>query len=475
MKRHLVFLISILFCIYEAIAQNTDFSQNNIEKIGLKVIHIETENNEEPTCDFAEAPEGCMGMTSINAKKINCRIVITQKGDTLYDSGVFENNQSGATIKINGNTSAYFAIPGNYPYKIKLQKKADLLSRNDERFDDKEWRLINDGYTLNTIIGLKISELLQLSWTPAYTPCNVFINGDYRGCYLLIESVKRNKDCRINVDKNSGYIVERDPYWWKENKYFTTDYFASSKGYRWTWKYPDEDDVSPEQEDYITKFINDAEQSILNGTYTDYIDIESFAKWILAHDILGSKDSGGTNLYVAKYDDTQNSLLEMPVLWDFDSNFRMEPGEFSKCHSNAGDYYFYNLFNNSNRSFTTKYKELWLQIKPMLLNTITQYILSITNSEDGRALESSRVLHYSRWGYTPYETIDELAQDAIKWFNNHIDKLDENINKLDNANMIIKPSVEKENNYIYNLSGHRITRPKKGLYIINNRKVLMSD
>ena len=99
----------------------------------------------------------------------------------------------------------------------------------------------------------------------------------------------------------------------------------------------------------------------------------------------------------------------------------------------------------------------------------------MTNSEEGRALESSRILHYNRWGYTPYETIDELGQEAIKWFNNHIDKLDENINKLSNVNIIIKPSLEKYNNYIYNLSGHRITRPKKGFYIINNRKVLMSN
>ena len=471
MKRKLILLIFILFCINEVIAQNTDFSQENIDKIGLKVIHIETDNNEEPKCEFAEAPEGCMGMTSINAKKVKCRIYITLKGDTLYDSGMFEKNQSGATIKINGNTSAYFAIPGNYPYKIKLQKKADLLNRNNERFDDKEWRLINDGYTLNTIIGLKISELLQFSWTPAYTPCNVFINGDYRGCYLLIESVKRNKDCRINVDKTSGYIVERDPYWWKENRFFTTNYFASSKGYRWTWKYPDEDDVLPEQEDYITQFINDTEQSILNGTYSNYIDIKSFAKWILAHDILGSKDSGGTNLYVAKYDDTPNSLLEMPVLWDFDSNFRMEPGEFSKCHNNAGDFYFYNLFNNTNNSFTSKYKELWLQIKPTLLSTITQYILSITDSEYGRALESSRMLHYNRWGYTPYETIGELAQEAINWFNNHLDKLDVNINKLAD-NTSISAIKTKEKYDVYNLLGNKVYKPKKGIYIKNKRKII---
>lgn len=471
MKRKIILLIFILFCINEVIAQNTDFSQENIDKIGLKVIHIETENNEEPECEFAEAPEGCMGMTSINAKKVKCRIYITLKGDTLYDSGMFEKNQSGVTIKINGNTSAYFAIPGNYPYKIKLQKKADLLNRNNERFDDKEWRLINDGYTLNTIIGLKISELLQFSWTPAYTPCNVFINGDYRGCYLLIESVKRNKDCRINVDKTSGYIVERDPYWWKENRFFTTNYFASSKGYRWTWKYPDEDDVLPEQEDYITQFINDTEQSILNGTYSNYIDIKSFAKWILAHDILGSKDSGGTNLYVAKYDDTPNSLLEMPVLWDFDSNFRMEPGEFSKCHNNAGDFYFYNLFNNTNNSFTSKYKELWLQIKPTLLSTITQYILSITDSEYGRALESSRMLHYNRWGYTPYETIGELAQEAINWFNNHLDKLDVNINKLAD-NTSISAIKTKEKYDVYNLLGNKVYKPKKGIYIKNKRKII---
>ena len=471
MKRKLILLIFILFCINEVIAQNTDFSQENIDKIGLKVIHIETENNEEPECEFAEAPEGCMGMTSINAKKVKCRIYITLKGDTLYDSGMFEKNQSGATIKINGNTSAYFAIPGNYPYKIKLQKKADLLNRNNERFDDKEWRLINDGYTLNTIIGIKISELLQFSWTPAYTPCNVFINGDYRGCYLLIESVKRNKDCRINVDKTSGYIVERDPYWWKENRFFTTNYFASSKGYRWTWKYPDEDDVLLEQEDYITQFINDTEQSILNGTYSNYIDIKSFAKWILAHDILGSKDSGGTNLYVAKYDDTPNSLLEMTVLWDFDSNFRMEPGEFSKCHNNAGDFYFYNLFNNTNNSFTSKYKELWLQIKPTLLSTITQYILSITDSEYGRALESSRMLHYNRWGYTPYETIGELAQEAINWFNNHLDKLDVNINKLAD-NTSISAIKTKEKYDVYNLLGNKVYKPKKGIYIKNKRKII---
>ena len=205
MKRLFTYVFLLAVSIFIAKGQDTDFSMEKIKGIGLKVVQIETINNEEPTCDFVEAPEGCMGMTSVNASKVPCRIVIMLLNDTLYDSGECNQSVSGATIKINGNTSAYFAEDGNWPFKIKLQKKQDLLFRQDEqRFADKEWRLIKDAITMKTIVGLKISELLHFPWTPAYTPCNVFINGDYRGCYLLIESVERNKDCRIDVDKQSG-------------------------------------------------------------------------------------------------------------------------------------------------------------------------------------------------------------------------------------------------------------------------------
>lgn len=186
-----------------------------------------------------------MGYTCINQTKVPCRVVITMLNDTLYDSGEYEKSISGATIKINGNTSSF---QNNKPYKLKLQKKADLLIRNDDKYKDKNWRLLKDAYTLKTMIGLKVNELIGLPWTPRYRPCNVFLNGDYQGCYLIIESVERNSDCRLDVDKKTGYIVERDAYWWKEEHYFSTNYFEPHKGYRWTWKYPDEEDVTPEQE-----------------------------------------------------------------------------------------------------------------------------------------------------------------------------------------------------------------------------------
>jgi hypothetical protein len=81
------------------------------------------------------------------------------------------------------------------------------------------------------------------------------------------------------------------------------------------------------------------------------------------------------------------------------------------------------------------------------------------------------MLHYNRWGYTPYETIGELAQDAINWFNNNLDKLDVNINKLAD-NTSISAIKTKEKYDVYNLLGNKVYKPKKGIYIKNKRKII---
>ena len=472
----IAYTILFLLTVEITSAQTNDFDIEAISQLGLKTVSIYTADGEEPTCDFVEAPEGCMGMTCINATKVPCRVIINDADNILYDSGDYKKSESGATIRINGNTSAYFAVGENRPYKIKLQKKADLLDRHDDRYADKDWRLIKDAITLNTIIGLRISQLLDFSWTPCYTPCNLFINDDYKGCYLLIESVERNADCRINVDKKTGYIVERDPYWWAETQYFDTDFFASSKAYRWTWKYPDEDDVTEEQTDYIRQYINQAEQSVSNGNYQQFIDVESFAKWVLAHDILGTRDSGGSNLYLAKQDNTDNSLLKIPCIWDFDSNFQMMPGDFSKIHEHTSDFYYHQLFNSSNKAFVRAYKNIWNRLQPTLLADITKYIKAYTESDEGKALNASRQYHFKRWDYgIDMVRIVDDAEEALEWFNSHLYLINEKINALDDTEAAIQhTSADKHhNNEIYCLTGIKTKTDNKGIYIKNRKKYVV--
>ena len=448
----------------------TDFSIENIKQIGLPVVNISTVDNEEPTCEYVTHPEGSFGEGITNANKVPCRIVITKGEDTLYDSGEYEKNERGATIKINGNTSAY---KDNKPYKIKLQTKEDLLFRGDKKYKDKEWRLLKDINTLNTITGLKLNELIGLPWTPAYCPCNVFINNDYRGCYLLIESVKRNADCRLNVDKDTGFIVERDAYWWNEDTFFETDYFSPYNYYRYTWKYPDEEDVTEQQVNDAQDYINKAEKAILEGNYEQYIDVHSFATWILAHDMLGTWDSGGSNLYVMRYDNTDSSLLQMANLWDFDTCFRMETGSFSRIHTGIVDFYYYNLFSNTNKSFMKAYKQKWNEIKNNIPQQIIQYIQAFAESEEGRALQVSREYHSKRWN-NEMTSVDEDANNLTRWFETHIPLLDATINNLGDETSIMPPYLYRQWPAIYDIQGHKMKALKKGINIVNGKKIIVN-
>ena len=462
-----LFLFLLLFCLN--IKAQTDFSFENISKIGLPVVSVITLNGEEPVCDYVTHPEGSMGESITNATKVPCRIIITKNQDILFDSGDYEKNVSGATIKINGNTGAYH---DNKPYKIKLQVKEDLLLRGDKKYKDKEWRLLKDARTLNTMIGLKMNELIGMPWTPSYMPCNVFINNDYRGCYLLIESVKRNSDSRINVDENTGFIVERDPYWWNESIYFSTDYFNMSNGYRWTWKYPDEDDVTEEITEYVQSSINRAEKSIKEGNYEQYIDVNSFVSWILAHDILGTWDSGGSNLYLMRYDN--NSLLQMANMWDFDTIFWMNKDSFSRYHTESYDYYFPLLFNNVNTTFLYAYINKWNKIKDIIPQQIIDFIKEFADSEEGKALQLSREYYTKRWN-KELTTVSEDVEKVTDWFNNHLPWLDTTINNMSKPTGISTTYLYQNahSSSIFDIHGKQMNTPQKGINIINGKKILI--
>lgn len=462
-----LFLFLLLFCLN--IKAQTDFSFENISKIGLPVVSVITLNGEEPICDYVTHPEGSMGESITNATKVPCRIIITKNQDILFDSGDYEKNVSGATIKINGNTGAYH---DNKPYKIKLQVKEDLLLRGDKKYKDKEWRLLKDARTLNTMIGLKMNELIGMPWTPSYMPCNVFINNDYRGCYLLIESVKRNSDSRLNVDENTGFIVERDPYWWNESIYFSTDYFNMSNGYRWTWKYPDEDDVTEEITEYVQSSINRAEKSIKEGNYEQYIDVNSFVSWILAHDILGTWDSGGSNLYLMRYDN--NSLLQMANMWDFDTIFWMNKDSFSRYHTESYDYYFPLLFNNVNTTFLYAYINKWNKIKDIIPQQIIDFIKEFADSEEGKALQLSREYYIKRWN-KELTTVSEDVEKVTDWFNNHLPWLDTTINNMSKPTGISTTYLNQNahSSSIFDIHGKQMNTPQKGINIINGKKILI--
>lgn len=377
---------------------------------GLPIVKINTVNGEEPSAEYVYALNSDYGRGITNVTKVPASMqIIDSSGSLVYESGDYEKGASGLTIKLRGNTSV--DLEGKSSYKLKLQKKADLLapliSRSGTSFRDKEWILHKNTTTLHTIIGFWVCDIAGVPWTPKYSFVNVFINNDYRGLYLLMEAVNRNES-RVDVSKD-GYIIERDAYWWNEDVMFET----SSFNQKYTFKYPDDDKISKEQLSYIKNYVNVLEWHVGYGTYDDYIDVKSFARWLLVHDFLGTLDGAGSNIFMSKYDATKNSKLQMLTNWDFDTNY-MREDQWALQH-NENRMYAASMFKSSNRSFAKTYKALYDSIAPILWNSLEKKLKGLDDAL-GEQLVNARYCDLVRWELLSYNPVKYDSIVAQKWF-----------------------------------------------------------
>ena len=377
---------------------------------GLPTVKINTLNGEEPSAEYAYAADGSYGRTITNVTKVPASMqIIDSSGNLVYESGEYKHKNSGLTIKLRGNTSVDLA--GKSSYKLKLQKKADLLaslnSRSGESFQDKEWILHKTATTFDPVIGFAVCDIVGVPWTPKYAFVNVVLNNEYFGFYMLMEAIDRNES-RIDVSE-SGYIIERDAYWWNEKVKFITPVYNQ----KYTFKYPDDDDISEEQLSYIEGYVNTLEQHIGDGSYGDYIDVESFARWLLVHDFLGSWDVAGSNVFMSKYDASENSKLRMLTNWDFDSNF-MQEGKWSVQHYGDRAYVAW-LFRNSNRVFANTYKSLYDSLASSVWESLEKKLNELNNAL-GKQIDLSRYCDSVRWQSRWRSPVAYDLYVAKKWF-----------------------------------------------------------
>lgn len=441
-------------------------TKEELLETGLPLLVIETINCEEPTCDYVTHPEGAMGEGITNRTKVGGAIILLQGENVLYDSGPFEKGTSGIELRLRGNSSAYTE---KKPYKIKLQKKADLLCR-DDKYADKDWLLIKDekpftsenDMNLKPVIGFLINQLLGLQWTPAGKYVNVIMNEEYKGIYYLVESVKRNNNCRIDIDKETGYLIEYDPYWWNESIYFDTNKTMTSMSFKYTFKEPDDDDLTEEKIGYIQSYMNDVELSISDGSYENYIDVESFMNWILAADLLGTNDGGGSNVFLTKYDNTTSSKIRMGNLWDFDGIMNRE----NQWPGNHNILYFRQL--REHESFNDAYISKWNQIYPTLMEKLNDYFHVYLESAEGVALDKARFYEHQKWS-SDYQTTNENINAAKTWFSGRIQWMNK---QLGISTEIKRLKKEKSEELLFDLKGYRAIHTQSPIYIKDGKKYM---
>ena len=386
---------------------------SSIAATGLMVVDINTIDNEWPTCDYIWAPTGAWGQSITNVTEVPGRLILSENGQQLYDSGEYVESFSGMTISLRGNSSAYYS---KKPYKIKLSEKADLLCRNNPNFNDRHWILITDDF-LKTFQGLELSRLLGMTWVPAFRYVNVVINNVYCGMYMLAESVRRNTNCRLKV-KSNGFIFESDAYWWNEPFYIPSNL---NMPLHYTFKYPEV--LTSSQINYMTSLLYDYELSLYNGTYPENIDVTSFAAWALGQDILATSDWAGINRYYLKYDESASTKIVMPLMWDFDSSELLSQ-DWSKAHITLMD----PLFNSENPAFIKEYVRQWRDIAPTLYNKMLNIFDNLHYSPQGSGISNSITLDNIRWDknnstYSFYYSRAQWFRARTTWLNDNIETI----------------------------------------------------
>lgn len=261
-------------------------------------------------------------------------------------------------VKVRGNSTAN---DSEKPYRIKFDKKQNMLGLHDgKKF--KSWVLLRAFWNLcpdYTAFNLANALFEGQYYSSDATYCTVYMNGKYKGMYLLCEQNQADKN-RVNVyepdedeyQNEIGYFVEMDNYA-GEDPYFSLDYDKGSitdiKGV--TRNIPRDDfsvksDINTqEQLDFIRKYFAgcfkilhesanndkalmfDADYNVVSaeGVYTPQqaveavFDTDSVVNMLLLEELCHDNDVGAGSFYFAVDFSAESEYpkLTFTAPWDF--------------------------------------------------------------------------------------------------------------------------------------------------------------
>lgn len=299
--------------------------------------------------------------------------------------------------------------------------------------------LIRDylSYNLSRQIGLYASRT-------AY--CEVIINGDYRGLYILEEKIKPDKN-RVNIVKietgnnnlpelSGGYITKTDKTTGGDPVAWSMSSYIGYNDCKFIHHWPKPENVTTQQNNYIKSVFVSLQTactagnaSITNG-YPSIIDIPSFVDFILINEISSNVDAYSYSTY---YHKDRNGKLRAGPAWDMNLTYgndlfnfgldRSQPDvwQFSNYNS-EGPKYYKDLFNNAQFKcyLSRRWNELTQPTQPFNLLSLNSFIDTTV-----ALISEAEVREDARWGTigNHQEAISSLKawlDLRIPWMTSHL-------------------------------------------------------
>lgn len=214
-------------------------------------------------------------------------------------------------------------------YTIKLSEKENLLGIGNGK--NKDWILQSNKFDQtqlrNKFFYMLAERMGTLGWCTHCTWLELYVNGEYRGLYMLQEKAEASKD-RVNVDDSGtdpdkGYLVELDFRVDKDStKKEGIDWFIVPEFHKNDSNKREFDIVSdhstPEECAFIQEYLIRVDAAIRTHDKTkieEYVDIYSMVDIFIIEELGKDCDWGATSFYMAK---DKGGKLRFTSPWDFD-------------------------------------------------------------------------------------------------------------------------------------------------------------
>jgi hypothetical protein len=282
------------------------------------------------------------GQTIVDDPRIVCDMGVIDNGFGVMNSisDPFNDYNGKISIEYRGSSSQTFP---KKPYALETQ---DSIGNNNNVSllgmpIENDWILYapySDKALMRNFLTFDLGRKMG-HYSPRTVYCELVINGDYKGIYILMEKIKRDKD-RVDIAKldaddlagdslTGGYIVKVDKYTGTGGVDWLSDFPNISGGSLYIqYHYPEATALQPQQLNYIEQYVDSFEYALdgLNFAdtsigYAKYIDINSFIDFYIINEISKNIDGYRLSTYMHKDKQSKGGKLTMGPFWDFNLAF----------------------------------------------------------------------------------------------------------------------------------------------------------
>ena len=441
------------------------FNNNKFIFLLIFILSCKNEENEMIAVDV-NYTESNLPIISINTfgenipdePRINAQMgIINNNSGTNNIEDDFNDYNGRITIEKRGNSSQEQEKP---PYRFETiddngeNNNVKLLGLPEEN----DWILYapwSDKSLMRNVLIYSLSNDMG-RYAPRSEFVELYLNNEYRGVYVLMEKIKRDKN-RVaisSLDPNSnsgdnltgGYILKFD---WAETGDNNGGFFSLIDGMRYNYHYPKPDEISSEQESYIQSFINSYE-NIMNSNkynseqgYSKFIDIGSFVDFIILQEISRNVDAYGLSTYIYKDKESINNMLTAGPIWDFNHGFgncdyykawETDGWNISYTYEDMDQraFWWLKLWNDDN--FKEMVKDRYKVLRRSILSTtnintkVDQYVSELGNSVNKNFTKWPILGEYIWPNKEVFDTYQEEIIYLKSWINNRLTWMDSELN-----------------------------------------------